>query len=409
MTAHPEPNPASPQTPATSPSGGATPLEAAPPETAPPQGALPQDSLPQDALPQDALPQDSLTQDSLTQPVTPPAAPPQAPSSRRPESSASRPLNQREREARSLVFNAGYIYRTVIDPQRAGLSAAQYLATDFPHSTPSEWQARLARGEVRIGGEPIAAERLLRAGEQVEWHRPGWLEPETPRQFGLIHLDQHLLAVDKPSGLPTLPGAGYLDNTLLALVQAQYPEAQPLHRLGRATSGLVLFARTPEVAATVSRQWPQLRKIYRALAQGVATQDEYHITTPIGPQPHPRLGTVHAAHPGGKASQSAARVLARFASATLFEVEIPTGRPHQIRIHLASIGHPLVGDPLYGAGGLPLAENPGLPGDPGYHLHAHRLDLPHPVTGSSLTLIAPPPPELRWNEPGSAEAPSATA
>jgi len=322
---------------------------------------------------------------------------------------APRRLNQREREARSLVFNAGYVYRTVIDPTRAGISVAQYLATDFPHSTLDEWQARLARGEVRIGGEPIAADRLLRAGEQVEWHRPGWHEPETPRQFALIHLDDQLLAVDKPSGLPTLPGAGYLDNTLLALVQSRYPEAQPLHRLGRATSGLVLFARTSEVAATLSRQWPQLRKIYRALAQGVAPQDEYHITTPIGPQPHPRLGTVHAANPQGKAAQSTARVLQRREGATLFEVEIATGRPHQIRIHLASLGHPLVGDPLYAAGGLPLAENPGLPGDPGYHLHAHRVTLPHPATGSWLTLTAPPPAELSWEEPGPASQPTTPA
>ena len=191
--------------------------------------------------------------------------------------------------------------------------------------------------------------------------------------------------------MPTLPGGGFQDHTLLYLIRAQYPGASPLHRLGRGTSGLVLFARTPGLASPLSRGWPQVQKSYLALAGGLATQDEYDIRTPIGPVAHPRLGQVYAASEMGKPSRSLARVLERRENTTLFEVDIYTGRPHQIRIHLASIGHPLTGDPLYAPGGLPRAHLPGLPGDGGYHLHAYQLRLVQPVSGEKLEITAAPP------------------
>ena len=171
-----------------------------------------------------------------------------------------------------------------------------------------------------------------------------------------------------------------------------------MHRLGRATSGLVLFTRTQEAASRVASAWRagQVHKRYRALSQGLAAEEAYDIRAPIGRVPHPLLGEVHGALPGGKPSRSEARVLQRRAREqhTLFEVDIHTGRPEQIRIHLAFIGHPLVGDPLFAAGGLPLTESPGLPGDGGYLLHAESLAFAHPRTGEPMTLHAPPPPEL---------------
>ena len=205
------------------------------------------------------------------------------------------------------------------------------------------------------------------------------------------------MVVVKPSGLPTIPSGGFLKHTLLHLVRQQWPGASPLHRLGRATSGLVLFARTTEAGATLSRAWRDgsVAKQYRALGSGVAARDTYEITAPIGLVPHPRLGAVHGVSAHGKASHSTARVLERREDATLFEVDIHTGRSEQIRIHLASIGHPLVGDPLYAAGGLPLEVDPGLPGDGGYLLHAERLVFDHPGTGQRLELRAPPPAALR--------------
>ena len=100
------------------------------------------------------------------------------------------------------------------------------------------------------------------------------------------------------------------------------------------------------------------------------------------------IGSVWAAHPGGKPSKSLAKVVSRAASTTTFEVSLHSGRPHQIRIHLASIGHPLVGDPLYGGTGLPLENLPGLPGDGGYFLHAQYLKFHHPITGEPIDLEA---------------------
>jgi 23S rRNA pseudouridine1911/1915/1917 synthase len=209
-----------------------------------------------------------------------------------------------------------------------------------------------------------------------------------------------VVAVAKPRGLPTLPGAGFMDTTLLARVRAAYPEARPMHRLGRETSGLVLFARTHEAAAAIQAAWRghRVEKGYRALGQGTAGPDALVITAPIGPVPHPRLGTVQAASPLGKPALSRVRVLDRGGRGTLFEVWIETGRPHQVRIHLAWAGHPLVGDPLYGPGGMPLADDPGLPGDGGYFLHAERLRFRHPASGLPMELYAPPPPELADQE-----------
>lgn len=249
---------------------------------------------------------------------------------------------------------------------------------------------------------PVLGPEEVRPGQLLEWQRPPWREEDVPLTFAVMYEDASLLAVSKPGGLPTLPGGGFQDHTLLTGVRAQFPGASPLHRLGRGTSGLVLFARTAEAGTALSRAWREreVQKRYRALAAGVALDEERTITTPIGPVPHPRLGTVYAASAVGKASRSVARVLERRAAdsgragETLFEVDIHTGRPHQIRIHLASVGHPLVGDPLYAVGGLPLPDLPGLPGDGGYLLHAEQLTFVHPVTGEPLTLRAPPPPEL---------------
>ena len=191
--------------------------------------------------------------------------------------------------------------------------------------------------------------------------------------------------------LPTIPGAGFYLNTLLSLVRADFPQANPVHRLGRATSGLVLFALNSQIASTLNQGWAQVHKQYQALGSGVASQEAYDIRTPIGPQAHPRLGQVHAASPTGKPSRSIARTLQRRANTTVFEVDLLTGRPHQIRIHLACIGHPLEGDPLYADGGQPKIDQPGLPGDAGYWLHAKRLQFEHPSSGERLVLIAPLP------------------
>ena len=172
-----------------------------------------------------------------------------------------------------------------------------------------------------------------------------------------------------------------------------------MHRLGRFTSGLVLCGCSPEARGELARVWRagQVVKRYRAIATGEPSLDEFSIATPIGTVAHARLGSIHAAVADGKPSLSHVRVLQRRPGAFLADIEIHTGRPHQIRIHLAAAGFPLVGDPLYAAGGRPLEGCTALPGDPGYRLHAYQLKLAHPVSGAELDLRCVPP---TWGRSG---------
>jgi 23S rRNA pseudouridine1911/1915/1917 synthase len=294
-----------------------------------------------------------------------------------------------------MTRNQGYCYREVLGTRAAGHTVLSFLTRFYAHSTELQWSERLLAGEVHLDDRLVAASEMLRPGQVLQWHRPGWIEPTTPQDYRLVYHDEHLVVVDKPSGLPTNPGAGYFTNTLLSFVQADYPTARPLHRLGRATSGLVLFALCANAAAKLTQSWGQVRKQYQALASGIALEQSYDIRAAIGEQPHPRLGKVVAAHVDGKSARSVARTLQRREASTVFEVDLHTGRPHQIRIHLAFIGHPLVGDPLYAIGGVPRLDQPGLPGDAGYWLHAKRLHFTHPVSGHSLDLMAPLPEQLR--------------
>lgn len=295
-----------------------------------------------------------------------------------------------------MTLNAGWTYREQVGPEADGLTVLEFLASTRHHSTREEWAERLERGEVEIEGRRAGANAILHPGQTIAWHRPPWNEDDVPMNFSIVYEDDSIVVVDKPSGLPTMPAGGFLNHTLLTLMRERYPEASPLHRLGRHTSGLVLFARTRTAAAELSRAWRDhtVKKIYRALALGETRTELFVIDAPIGPVPHPLLGTVEAATEGGKPSHSVAVVLEGSSDRTLFSVEIMTGRPHQVRIHLAYAGHPLVGDPLYEAGGG-LKRHPGLPGDGGYQLHAEQLQFAHPATKKPMSLIAPPPASLQ--------------
>jgi 23S rRNA pseudouridine1911/1915/1917 synthase len=300
-----------------------------------------------------------------------------------------------------MTLNRGFTYREQARAGSNGVLVTEYLAQAHGHSTIQTWTARVSSGEVDVDDVPATLDTRVRQGNVIAWRRPPWDEPDVPLTFDLIFEDEWLVAVSKPSGVPTMPAGGFVDHTLLTIVRERWPRASPLHRLGRWTSGLVLFARTGEAASVVARAWRERRvdKRYLALGRGEPAWDDRAIDTPIGPVPHERLGTVHAASPSGRPSRSLARVVERRGDTTLFEVDIVTGRPHQVRIHLASAGHPLAGDPLYGEGGVPVALEPGLPGDGGYLLHASRLAFDHPISGTPTVLeSAPPATELRSGE-----------
>jgi 23S rRNA pseudouridine1911/1915/1917 synthase len=299
------------------------------------------------------------------------------------------------RETKKKMKNSGYEYHELIHFRDCGSSVLTYLTLKYRHSSRDVWRERIERGEIFLDGHQVRRDTVLKAGRRLIWRRPPWEEPDVPLTFSIIHEDTDLLAVAKPSGLPTMPAGGFLDHTLLTLVRKRWSEATPVHRLGRGTSGVVLFARTARarsiLGATLRNN--EITRIYRALATGVPCLQMFTVDAPIGPVSHSKLGTIHSACAGGRPAFSRVRVLEKRGDTSLLEVAIETGRPHQIRIHLAFAGHPLVGDPIY-ASGAAIRNQDALPGDCGYLLHAERLCFSHPGTKSELEIICPPPPEL---------------
>jgi 23S rRNA pseudouridine1911/1915/1917 synthase len=290
--------------------------------------------------------------------------------------------------------NDGWVYRERIDA--AGGTLLAHLVARHRHSDASVWAQRIVDGQVRLDGATATPDTQLRPGQCLEWRRPPWSEPAVPLGFAILALDDDVVAVAKPAGLPAAPAGGFLRHTLLARVRRRFPEATPMHRLGRGTSGVMLFARSERARRMLAAAWRTgaVERSYRALVEGGFAAGETTIDVPIGPVPHPVLGQVWAACETGRAACTRVWSLAPGAPSVV-SVRLGTGRPHQIRIHLAAIGHPLVGDPLYGAGGVPRPGARTLPGDGGYHLHAERLVFPHPANGARVVVECAPPPRLR--------------
>jgi 23S rRNA pseudouridine1911/1915/1917 synthase len=313
------------------------------------------------------------------------------------------------------AHNQGHTYRDRVRPEdlpaaavETSLLVSAFYAARYRHSDRAVWSGRLLAGEIWRNGQQLRADVPLGPGDRLQWHRPPWQEPAVPvlPQAAVVFDDGDLLVLNKPSGLPVLPAGGFLAHTLLAQLERLWPGARPVHRLGRFTSGLLVCARRPATRAWLSAQLRdstavspaerqlRCRKLYRALlVPGVlhlAPGEVLPIVVPIGRRPHAQLGLIWCAADGSQPSDRAARstltLLKRSDTADLVQVEIATGRPHQIRIHCAAAGAPLLGDPLYGPGGQARAA--ALPGDGGYQLQAWRLVL-HLPGGGRLELEAP--------------------
>lgn len=307
-----------------------------------------------------------------------------------------------------ITMNQGWTYREQVDRADQGRTLLEYYTQRYQHSSPTAWQERIDTGQVLLNGQRTSSDTRLRQGQWLTYHRPPWEEPEVPLEFEVLYEDLDLLLVAKPAGLPVLPGGRFLEHTLLGQLQRRFSQETPIpiHRLGRGTSGLMLLARSSLARSNLSQQLRehQIGKTYRALVGNGNLPDCFTITEPIGKISHPVLGYVYGATPDGRFAHTECRVLRRDPETTLLEVTILTGRPHQIRIHLAAAGYPLIGDPLYGVGGIPKLSAEAtetnangklpVPGDCGYQLHAYQLRFTHPRSGEPMSFTCPPPAAL---------------
>lgn len=280
----------------------------------------------------------------------------------------------------------------------AGQRLDQILPALLPEHSRGRLQSWIREGRVTVDGRVEAeGKRRLRGGEALlvmpapdEREAAGAAE-DIP--LSVIFEDKVLLVIDKPAGLVVHPGSGNWSGTLMnALLHrcpelAEVPRAGIVHRLDKETSGLLVVARSLAAHTDLVRQLQarSVKRHYLALAAGRIERDG-RVEAAIGRHPvHRTRMAVVAENRGGKAAATRYRVQERFAQCTLVECSLETGRTHQIRVHMASLGHPLVGDPVYGRA------DPRLPVFHRQALHAARLGLKHPVSGAALEWQSPLP------------------
>jgi 23S rRNA pseudouridine1911/1915/1917 synthase len=273
----------------------------------------------------------------------------------------------------------------------------------FPEHSRSRLQSWLRDGLITVDGAAADPKRKVWGGERIEVAAVPESEAaaDAAEEIGLsiVFEDEQILVIDKPAGLVVHPGSGNRSGTLLnALLHhapqlAQIPRAGIVHRLDKETSGLLVVAKTLTAQTDLVRQLQarSVRRHYLALAHG-AVQGDGVVDAPIGR--HPQQRTKMAVVAAGRAARTHYAVRERFAGpppATLLECRLETGRTHQIRVHMATLGHPLVGDPVYGKRKCGDAL---LDAFPRQALHAWRLALVHPGTGAELGWESPLPQDI---------------
>lgn len=310
-----------------------------------------------------------------------------------------------EHDAETLAFT--------VDAEGAGARLDAFLAARVAHASRSRLKELIDAGEVLVAGQPAKPSHRLSVGEQIE------LEPPAPPVSGfapedipldIVHEDESIVVVNKPAGLVMHPAAGAPAGTLanaLAFHFHQLPERggaeRPgiVHRLDRDTSGLVVVAKTEAAHESLAAQFlaREVVKYYVALVHGATKEERGRVEEPIGrdPRNRTRMAVVRGGR-GGRAALSIWRVRQAYQRFTLVDVEIKTGRTHQIRVHLAWLKHPVVGDHAYNSGRDKQLANPQVRAAVAalgrQFLHAERLGFRHPRTGEFLKFRAPLPPEL---------------
>ena len=283
-------------------------------------------------------------------------------------------------------------------PADAGKRLDYYLRERLPQFSRARLQDWIEQGLVLVNGSPAKRSYQLKGAEHIQV-RPAELPPlkATPEDLPIeaLYEDADVIAINKPAGMVVHTGAGRHSGTLVNALLHRFGklssvggELRPgiVHRLDRFTSGVILVARNDAAHRNLAEQFAsrQVEKIYVALVHGRVENDQGRINTPIARDPVARVRmTARLAH--GRHASTSYQVLKRFDKFTLLEVKIGTGRTHQIRVHLASIRHPVAGDKLYGAPASELGR---------YFLHARQIAFTSPGTGERITVAAPLPAEL---------------
>ncbi|MBQ1390853.1 MAG: RluA family pseudouridine synthase [Firmicutes bacterium] len=281
----------------------------------------------------------------------------------------------------------------------------QYLAEQLPHLSRSRIQKEIAGGALCLNARPCLEKRTrLQAGDLVEFRSPQTTEQEAapkPQALPLVivYEDDDILVVDKPRGLVVHPGAGNEDGTLVNALLAHVGEtlreagdaARPgiVHRIDKDTSGLLVCAKTAQAYESLRKQFDRhdITRQYDCLVYGNFAEDNFTIDRNLERDPANRL-RYRVTETGGRRAVTHLAVLERFGNYTLLRASLETGRTHQIRVHMASIGHPVLGDPLYGPRRDPLHLG-------GQILHARLLGFLHPTTGAYVEFTSDRPEYFR--------------
>jgi len=293
-----------------------------------------------------------------------------------------------------------------IDPDQVGTRLDRYLTQQLDGLSRSAIQQLIGDGSITVNGKPVGkpgyALRLNDAVSALSVHPSSAARDVVPQSLPLdvVYEDADLLVVNKAAGMVVHPAPGHYDDTLVNALLARYPELRSheeelrpgiVHRLDRDTSGLIIVARNLQTQSALFdlMQKHEVEKRYLALVNGTVNLDKGSIDAPIGRDPRNRqqmaISTIE-----GRDAVTHFRVQQRFARHTLLLLQLETGRTHQIRVHLKAIGHPVVGDPVYGSthkrAGIDLQRQ---------FLHAYQLRFAHPTTGTVLELEAPLPADLQ--------------